>query len=203
MSYLTRKAPTSPPLPWASFPVAFRAGQDTSIQVSYLLPLQTSVKGSELALYYIFQTGAGWAGPIGSAELILNLPYPASSETLTRMDPGNLDLPYFNSNPRANLPLDGTMEGNQVRWAWTDFEPGPQDDFSIWLVDPGMYQQLSAARAHCPGKSKRWSGMAGPGIDLPDAGDQGMELPIDICFVLSYPRHRGIPEGSRIVARTP
>jgi hypothetical protein len=140
------KGSDKPLLPWASFSIAFSAGKDTSIQVSYLLPLQTSVKGSELALYYIFQTGAGWAGPIGSAELILNLPYPASSETLTRMDPGNLDLPYFNSNPRANLPLDGIMEGNQARWTWIDFEPGPQDDFSIWLVDPVMYQQLAAAR---------------------------------------------------------
>jgi hypothetical protein len=141
------KGSDKPLLPWASFPVAFPIGHDTIIQVSYLLPLQTSVKGSELALYYIFQTGAGWAGPIGTAELILNLPYPASSETLTRMDPGILDLPYFNSNPRANLPLDGVIEGNQVHWTWTNFEPTPQDDFSIWLVDPGMYQQLQAARA--------------------------------------------------------
>jgi hypothetical protein len=141
------KGVDKPLLPWASFPVTFPAGSETNIQVNYLLPLQTAVKGNELALYYIFQTGAGWAGPIGKAELILNLPYAASPETITRMDPGNLDLPYFNPNPDANLPMDGVMKGNQVRWTWTDFEPGPQDDFSIWLVDPGMYQQLEAARA--------------------------------------------------------
>src|SRR4030042_1671258 len=87
------KGADKPPLPWASIPVSFPAQKESDIQVSYLLPLQTSVKGSELALYYIFQTGAGWAGPIGTAELILNLPYPASSETLTRMDPSNLNLP--------------------------------------------------------------------------------------------------------------
>jgi len=140
------KGADKPALPWASFPVTFPAGKETDIQVNYLLPLQTSVKGSELALYYIFQTGAGWAGPIRQAELVLNLPYPASAETVTRMDPGNLNLPYFNSNPAANLPMDGVMEGNQARWTWTDFEPGPLDDFSIWLVDPGMYQQLETAR---------------------------------------------------------
>jgi hypothetical protein len=140
------KGSDRPALPWASFPVTFPAGKETDIQVNYLLPLQTSVKGSELALYYIFQTGAGWAGPIGQAELVLNLPYPASAETVTRMDPSNLNLPYFNSNPAANLPLDGVLEGNQARWTWVDFEPGPQDDFSIWLVDPTIYQQLETAR---------------------------------------------------------
>jgi hypothetical protein len=141
------KGAHKPPLPWASFPVSFLAGKESSIQVSYLLPLQTSVKGSELALYYIFQTGAGWAGPIRKAELILNLPYPASSETLRRMSTSILGLPYFNSDPQANLPFDGLMEGNQARWAWTDFEPGAQDDFSIWLVDPGKWKELETARA--------------------------------------------------------
>jgi len=141
------KGVDKPLLPWASFPVSFPAGKDTAIQVSYLVPLQPAVKGSELALYYIFQTGAGWAGPIGQAELILNLPYPASEETLTRMNPSILGLPYFMADPDANLPLDGVMEGSQAHWSWTDFEPGPQDDFSIWLVDPGLYQQLKTTQA--------------------------------------------------------
>lgn len=141
------KGTDKPLLPWASFPVSFPAGKDTRIQVSYLFPLQPAVKGSELALYYIFQTGAGWAGPIGQAELILNLPYPALAETLARMDASILGLPYFKADPDANLPMDGIIEGSQARWTWTDFEPGPQDDFSIWLVDPAQYQQLQTARA--------------------------------------------------------
>jgi hypothetical protein len=52
-----------PPLPWASFPVTFPAGAETKLRVGYLLPLEPSIKGSELALYYIFQTGAGPVGP--------------------------------------------------------------------------------------------------------------------------------------------
>ncbi len=141
------KGADKPLLPWASFPVSFSAGGETMIQVSYLLPLQSSVKGSELALYYIFQTGAGWAGPIGRAELILNLPYPASAETLARMSSSNLSLPYFMSNPQSVIPFDGVMERNQASWTWTDFEPLPKDDFSIWLVDPGIWQDLENARA--------------------------------------------------------
>jgi hypothetical protein len=140
------KGADKPPLPWASFPVTFPAGKETMIQVSYLLPLQTAVKGSELALYYIFQTGAGWAGPIGQAELFLNLPYPASSDTMARIPPKNLGLPYAMSDPNAIIPSGGVMEGNQARWTWTNFEPGPEDDFSIWLMDPGKWQELEEDR---------------------------------------------------------
>ena len=141
------KGADRPPLPWASFTVTFTAGKDTSIHVSYLLPLQPSVKGSELALYYIFQTGAGWAGPIGQAELILNLPYPASAETLAGMPPGGLNLPYFVSDSLAGIPSGGVLEGNQARWMWQNFEPGSKDDFAVWLVDLGKWQALQTARA--------------------------------------------------------
>ena len=95
------KGADKPLLPWASFPVTFPGEKETVIHVSYMLPLQPSVKGNEMALYYIFQTGAGWAGPIGQAELILNLPYPASVETL------------------AGMPSGAVLEGKQARWTWT------------------------------------------------------------------------------------
>lgn len=136
-----------PLLPWASFPVSFPAGEDTLIQVSYVLPLSQAVKGYELALYYIFQTGAGWAGPIGQAELILNLPYPASTETLSGMSSTNLVLPYAMSNEHVELPSGAVLEGNQARWSWTDFEPGPEDDFAIWLMNLDKWQAIQTAKA--------------------------------------------------------
>lgn len=123
------KGADKPLLPWASFPVTFPGEKETVIHVSYMLPLQPSVKGNEMALYYIFQTGAGWAGPIGQAELILNLPYPASVETL------------------AGMPSGAVLEGKQARWTWKDFEPGPEDDFAVWLIQPGKWQELETARA--------------------------------------------------------
>ena len=136
------KGAEKPALPWASFPVTFAAEKDTQIEVSYLLPLKTAVKGSELALYYIFQTGAGWAGPIGKAELVLNLPYPASPETMIRIRPESLGMPYAMASPGAVISSGGVMEGNQARWSWVNFEPGAQDDFSMWLMDPTMWQEL-------------------------------------------------------------
>jgi hypothetical protein len=151
-----------PPLPWASFPVTFPGEEETVIHISYMLPLQPSVKGSEMALYYIFQTGAGWAGPIGQAELILNLPYPASEETLTGIH--KLYLPPMNVGQKsAGVPSNVVLDGNQARWAWKDFEPGPEDDFAVWLLQPGKWQELEAARAAVqanPQDGRAWLNLA-------------------------------------------
>lgn len=162
-----------PPLPWASFPVTFSAGADTNIHVSYLLPLHQSVKGSELALYYIFQTGAGWAGPIGQAELIVNLPYPASVATMAGIQAGSFGLPYNIATEPADLPPGAVLEGNQARWTWQDFEPGPEDDFSIWIMDPGEWQELDTARAAAqadPGNGQAWLDLASVYRSLATAG---------------------------------
>jgi hypothetical protein len=141
------KGEDKPLLPWASFPITFPASQETNIHVSYTLPLQPYPKGDEMALYYIFQTGAGWAGPIGQAELILNLPYPASPETLAGTPSGSLNLPYERPEGGSGEPSSGVLEGNQARWTWKDFEPGPQDDFAVWLIQPQKWQELESARA--------------------------------------------------------
>jgi hypothetical protein len=136
------KGDDKPSLPWASFSIGFPARADTHIHVSYLLPLTTAVKGSELALYYVFQTGAGWDGPIGRAELVVNLPYPASAGTLMRVLPDHFSVPYSMPSLDAAVPSGAIMDGNQARWMWTNFEPTAQDDFSAWLVDPALYQQV-------------------------------------------------------------
>ena len=123
------KGEDKPPLPWASFPVTFPVGDETHVQISYVLPAWWSYEGLAMNLYYIFQTGAGWAGPIGKAELVVNLPYPASAETIWTM------------------PEGGQSEGHQVRWTWENLEPGPQDDFFIQLLMLNRWDELQAARA--------------------------------------------------------
>ena len=117
-----------PPLPWARFPVTFPSGKDTLIHVSYKLPLKAFPKQPAMRLYYVFQTGAGWAGPIRQADLIVNLPYPASKQTM------------------AELPPGAVLDKNQARWKWINFEPGPRDDFSATLFLPAMWQEMEAAR---------------------------------------------------------
>jgi hypothetical protein len=117
-----------PLLLWASFPVTFPAGQDVLIHVSYLIWAQEDIVGVGMVFSYILQTGAGWDGPIGHAELIFNLPYIASPETISVM------------------PEGGQIEGYQARWTWENFEPGPGDDFSIWLIRQERWEDLESAR---------------------------------------------------------
>ncbi len=158
------KGADKPPLPWASFPVTFPAGKKTLIRVRYTVPLQTAVKGKELALYYIFQTGAGWAGPIGDAELVVNLPYPASEATLAVASPGSLRLPYGGANALPAIPAGVILEGNQARWTWKNFEPGAQDDFAAWLMDINEWQKLEAAKVRVqaqPEDGQAWLELAG------------------------------------------
>jgi hypothetical protein len=134
-----------PRLPWASFPVTFPAGGETTIQVRYAVPGQRTVDDHGMTFYYIFQTGAGWAGPIGSARLSVRLPYPASPETI------------------GEMPEGGHTEGQQVSWTWENLEPGPQDDFSMWLLLPDLWDELQAARSAVnanPENGEAWLNLA-------------------------------------------
>lgn len=135
-----------PMLPWATFTASFPSEADTNIQIKYTVPLSPAAKDYTVTLYYIFQTGAGWAGPIGSAEMIVNLPYPASAETLTGTN--SLSLPYGGMGQvSGGLPAGVEVNGNQARWTWINFEPGPEDDFSIYLLKPRKWEDLKAARS--------------------------------------------------------
>ena len=150
-----------PYLPWASFPVTFPAAADAVIHVSYLLPLAQPAKSNALVLFYVFQTGAGWAGPIGQAELIVTLPYPASVETLSGMPAGSLNPPYylFTKDEATTIPPGAVLEGNQARWSWQNWEPRASDDFALLLLHPGAWEALQAARVEAesaPGDGQAW-----------------------------------------------
>ena len=137
-----------PALPWANFPVTIPAGKETVVQIRTKFPLQPSISGIEMTLYHVFNTAAGWAGPIGKAELIVNLPYPASTETLAGIPAGVLRVPpYYRPSQRADLPAGAVLEGNQARWTWKDLEPGGQDDLALWLIQPAQWEALKSARA--------------------------------------------------------
>ena len=84
-------------------------------------------------------------GPIGKAELLVNLPYLASAETIYAM------------------PKGGQIEGRLVRWTLTDFEPGPKDDFFIKLLLLNRWDELQASRsavAANPQDGETWLNLA-------------------------------------------
>jgi len=136
-----------PLLPWASFTVIFPAEAHTSIHVSYCVPLAPSDRGTELALYYTFQTGAGWSGSFEGAELIVNLPFPSPRlvEAIVRVDPAHLDQPYHVSYPIGQDFYFLDPDARLIHWTWGPIKLTPRDDFFAWIIDPGVRQRLQDA----------------------------------------------------------
>ena len=141
-------------VPWAEFDVTFPAGEDVSIRVAY------DLKGSGYypytAFYYILETGAGWKDTIGSADVILRLPYEASPQNVIF----EIGLGWANTTP------GGVFDGNEVRWHFEEFEPGmdqPVQNMEFALVAPPAWQTVLAARANMekyPNDGEVW-GMLG------------------------------------------
>jgi hypothetical protein len=121
------------PIAWAAFPVQFLPQTDTSIRVRY----STFLYGSEndlASVDYILETGAGWYGPIGSAVIVLRLPYAASaSNVLSYYYPEKVNGPAF--------------VGREARWDWIDFEPSRKDDLHPDLVWPSQWKKALALEA--------------------------------------------------------
>ncbi len=92
---------------WWTKSVPFEAGQTRIIRDHYL-----AVPGSSADGYYwfeyILETGASWAGSIGSAEITVKL---------DGISPKWIE----NSKPE---PL---VKGNVLRWSFREFEPGSDD----------------------------------------------------------------------------
>ncbi len=137
-------------VPWAEFNVTFPVGQDVAIQVAY--NLNGSGYMPFTAFYYILETGAGWKDTIGSADIILRLPYPASTQNVIM----NMQIGW------AETPTDGVIEGNEVRWHFDDFEPGlngPVQNMEFALVAPINWQNILKERDNVtknPNDSEAW-----------------------------------------------
>ena len=120
-------------IPWAEFNVTFPVGKNVAIRVAYDLKGTGFPSQPYTSFYYTLQTGAGWKDTIGSADIILRLPYPASTQ--------NVLLGYAYSPP-----ADGaTFQGNEVRWHFENFEPGEggqMQDLEFDLVAPAVWQTV-------------------------------------------------------------
>lgn len=137
-------------LPWAEFNATFPAGKETAIQVSY------SLKGTGYypytVFYYILETGAGWKGTIGSADITLRLPYEANKQNVV------IDFQIgFGETTRAPV-----FQGNEARWHFEDFEPGR--DGPVWnmefaLVAPSAWRAVLTEQGNVkrsPSDAEAW-----------------------------------------------
>ena len=141
-------------VPWAEFNITFPAGPDVPIQVAY--NLNGSGYMPYTAFYYILETGAGWKDTIGSADIILRLPYPASPQNVV------IDMQIG----WAETPSGGVINGNEVRWHFDNFEPGPNgpvQNMEFGLVAPVIWQNIIKVRNNAtqnPNDSEAWGQLA-------------------------------------------
>lgn len=122
-------------VPWAEFDVTFPPEQDVNIQVSYLL--DGTGEYPFISFHYILHTGAGWKDTIGSADLIVRMPYEASPQNI-----------LFDEHTGWSITTaGGALQGQEVRWHFEDLEPDQSHDFAVALVMPSAWQNVLKERA--------------------------------------------------------
>lgn len=138
-------------IPWAVFDVVFPPNQDVIIEIVY------NVNGFGYYPYeafkYILETGAGWNGTIGSAEIIVRLPYEVSEQ--------NLDL--TGQAGHGESTSGGVRSGNEIRWTFTDLEPTHLDNIQIVVVTPSLWEKVLSEKASVeknPNDGEAWGRLA-------------------------------------------
>ena len=138
---------SSDPVPWAEFDVTFPPNQDVNIQVTYLL--EGTGEYPYVAFYYIFHTGAGWRDSIGSADLIVRLPYEASAQNV-----------IFDEHTGWSFTTPGgVLQGQEIKWHFENLEPEQGNDFQLSLVMPSAWQKVLKERANVaanPNDGEAW-----------------------------------------------
>jgi hypothetical protein len=141
-------------VPWAEFNITFPVGQDVAIQVAY--NLTGSGYMPYTAFYYILETGAGWKDTIGSADIILRLPYPVSPQNVII----NMQVGW------GETTSGGVIQGNEMRWHFDNFDPVPYSDvqnMEFSLVAPVAWQNVLKERDNVtknPNDNEAWGRLA-------------------------------------------
>jgi hypothetical protein len=108
---------------WSNFHVTFPAGKDVSVEVKYSSEPYHDAEGAYV-YDYILETGTGWKGTIGSADIIFQLPYPLDE-----------------SNFYSCMPAGCKVEEMSVKWHLEDFEPSSNPGIS--LLPPPLWQSIT------------------------------------------------------------
>jgi len=137
--------PKQPDIKWAAFDTTFPADKDTFIEVSYALDSTGYLPYG--TFNYILETGAGWEGQIGDAQIMLNLPYDATDENVVLEE----------STP------NGVIAGGNVSWEFKNIKPKREDNFHVTVLSPSVWERIVAARAETqrkPDDAQVWRDLA-------------------------------------------
>jgi hypothetical protein len=138
-------------IPWAVFSVTFPAGKDVHIQVKYT---QDGYGYSPyVAFRYILETGAGWKDTIGSADLIVRLPY----------DANDVNVVIYDFTGFSGATRNFTLAGKELRWHYDNLEPTTENNLSVSLVIPEVWQSVLKEKtnlANHPGDGESWGRLA-------------------------------------------
>lgn len=118
--------------PWAAFPVTFPPNKDIIVTVRYTTNAEGDPNQPDFALNYILETGAGWKNSIGSADIIVKLPYEASPENIT-FDPAMQNV---------------TFVGKEVHQHLSDFEPTSETNFYLRPIRIEYWQRVLQYREY-------------------------------------------------------
>ncbi len=77
---------------------------------------------SYVQYHYVLETGAGWRGTIGRAEIVMRLPYDVTPMNLESCRP------------------DCTYSGKEIRWHFEDFEP--TNNIRVSILSPAAWQKI-------------------------------------------------------------
>ena len=151
-SYPDARYQTGPNVPWAEFDITFPVGQDVAVEVVYNLDGSGYPNLAYTSYYYVLETGAGWKDTIGSADIVLRLPYPADSQNI-----------LLSSELGSETTPGGSIQSNEMHWHFENFEPGPNDNMEFDLVAPYAWQAVLKERgnvASSPNDGEAWGQLA-------------------------------------------
>ena len=136
--------------PWAAFDVSFPPATDVNVTVKYTSNGFGDPGGANATFRYVLETGAAWNGTIGSADIIVKLPYAATLENVPPTE--RMGLPHLTT-------VGMQMLGDTLRWHFDDFEPTTDNNISVTLVSPSFWQKVLDGRAQTqknPNDGEAW-----------------------------------------------
>ena len=134
-------------VPWAEFNTTFPLNQDVQIQVSYLL--DGTGEYPYVSYFYVLHTGEGWNDTIGSADIIVRMPYDANQHNVI----------FDDQVGWSQTTAGGAINGREIKWHFEDFEPEPSNDFELSIVNPAVWQTIMREQSNLqkdPNDGEAW-----------------------------------------------